>query len=136
MNEEKRTALTGIRRVRLRDPNFGFSRKYAAALADALITEGVELSASIDDKREAASKPLLMRSVPSTVEIELTNRPLHAIHSSHAPQQHLDALLAGFLMARAMLAKSHDALKPRSGSSRALDPEENSISSRWGQAGG
>ncbi|HET7539560.1 MAG TPA: radical SAM protein [Polyangiaceae bacterium] len=38
----------GIYRVRFRDPNFGFSRKYASALADALIAHQVELAASIE----------------------------------------------------------------------------------------
>lgn len=38
----------GIRRVRFRDPNFGFSRKYARALAEALIASKVDLSASIE----------------------------------------------------------------------------------------
>jgi radical SAM superfamily enzyme YgiQ (UPF0313 family) len=42
----------GICRVRFRDPNFGFSRKYARALAEALIARNVELSASIESSVE------------------------------------------------------------------------------------
>jgi magnesium-protoporphyrin IX monomethyl ester (oxidative) cyclase len=42
----------GIYRVRFRDPNFGFSRKYARALAEALIAADVKLSASIESSVE------------------------------------------------------------------------------------
>lgn len=42
----------GVHRVRFRDANFGFSRKYARALAEALIARGVELEASIESSVE------------------------------------------------------------------------------------
>jgi anaerobic magnesium-protoporphyrin IX monomethyl ester cyclase len=42
----------GIRRVRFRDANFGFSRKYARELADALIARNVQLEASIESSVE------------------------------------------------------------------------------------
>ena len=51
----------GIRRVRFRDPNFGFSRKYAGALADALIENSVELSASIESSVEVFDDDTLIR---------------------------------------------------------------------------
>jgi len=51
----------GIRRVRFRDPNFGFSRKYASALADALIAAKVELSASIESSVEVFDEDTLIR---------------------------------------------------------------------------
>jgi magnesium-protoporphyrin IX monomethyl ester (oxidative) cyclase len=51
----------GIHRVRFRDPNFGFSRKYAAALADALIAAGVKLSASIESSLEVFDDETLGR---------------------------------------------------------------------------
>jgi magnesium-protoporphyrin IX monomethyl ester (oxidative) cyclase len=42
----------GIYRVRFRDPNFGFSRKYARALAEALIEQGIRLDAAIESSVE------------------------------------------------------------------------------------
>jgi radical SAM superfamily enzyme YgiQ (UPF0313 family) len=42
----------GIYRVRFRDPNFGFSRRYARALAEALIARKVKLSAAIESSVE------------------------------------------------------------------------------------
>jgi MoaA/NifB/PqqE/SkfB family radical SAM enzyme len=42
----------GIYRVRFRDPNFGFKRKYARDLADALIARGVKLAATIESSVE------------------------------------------------------------------------------------
>jgi magnesium-protoporphyrin IX monomethyl ester (oxidative) cyclase len=42
----------GIHRVRFRDANFGFSRRYAADLARALISRGVKLSASVETSVE------------------------------------------------------------------------------------
>jgi magnesium-protoporphyrin IX monomethyl ester (oxidative) cyclase len=51
----------GIYRVRFRDPNFGFSRKYARALADALIARGVRLSASIESSVEVFDRETLER---------------------------------------------------------------------------
>lgn len=49
----------GIYRVRFRDPNFGFSRKYARALAEALIERGVKLSASIESSVEVFDEETL-----------------------------------------------------------------------------
>jgi radical SAM superfamily enzyme YgiQ (UPF0313 family) len=42
----------GIYRVRFRDPNFGFNRKYARELAEALIARKVKLAASIESSVE------------------------------------------------------------------------------------
>jgi radical SAM superfamily enzyme YgiQ (UPF0313 family) len=51
----------GIYRVRFRDANFGFSRKYAHALADALIARGVKLSATIETSVEIYDEATLAR---------------------------------------------------------------------------
>jgi magnesium-protoporphyrin IX monomethyl ester (oxidative) cyclase len=49
----------GIHRVRFRDPNFGFNRRYARALAEALIASKVELSASIESSVEVFDEETL-----------------------------------------------------------------------------
>ena len=51
----------GIYRVRFRDPNFGFSRKYARALAEALIAGNVQLSASIESSVEVFDDETLQK---------------------------------------------------------------------------
>jgi len=42
----------GIYRVRFRDPNFGFNRRYARELCEALIRRGVKLSATVETSVE------------------------------------------------------------------------------------
>lgn len=49
----------GIHRVRFRDPNFGFNRKYAHALAEALIARGVRLEATIESSVEVFDEDTL-----------------------------------------------------------------------------
>ena len=49
----------GIHRVRFRDPNFGFNRKYARALAEALIARGVKLSATVETSLEILDEETL-----------------------------------------------------------------------------
>jgi radical SAM superfamily enzyme YgiQ (UPF0313 family) len=49
----------GIYRVRFRDPNFGFSRQYARALAEALIARGVKLEATIETSLEVFDEATL-----------------------------------------------------------------------------
>ena len=49
----------GIYRVRFRDANFGFSRKYALELANALVAAQAKLSASIESSVEVFDEPTL-----------------------------------------------------------------------------
>jgi magnesium-protoporphyrin IX monomethyl ester (oxidative) cyclase len=49
----------GIHRVRFRDPNFGFSRRYALELANALVAANVKLSAAIESSIEVFDEPTL-----------------------------------------------------------------------------
>jgi magnesium-protoporphyrin IX monomethyl ester (oxidative) cyclase len=49
----------GIYRVRFRDPNFGFRRKYARELAEALIRRRVKLSATIESSIEVFDEETL-----------------------------------------------------------------------------
>jgi anaerobic magnesium-protoporphyrin IX monomethyl ester cyclase len=49
----------GIYRVRFRDPNFGFNRQYARALAEALISRGVKLEATIETSLEVFDEDTL-----------------------------------------------------------------------------
>jgi MoaA/NifB/PqqE/SkfB family radical SAM enzyme len=49
----------GIYRVRFRDPNFGFKRKYALDLAEALIARGVKLAATIESSVEVFDEETL-----------------------------------------------------------------------------
>jgi magnesium-protoporphyrin IX monomethyl ester (oxidative) cyclase len=49
----------GIFRVRFRDANFGFSRRYARALADAIIARGVRLQATIETSLEVFDEETL-----------------------------------------------------------------------------
>lgn len=49
----------GIYRVRFRDPNFGFNRQYARALAQALISRGVKLEATIETSLEVFDEDTL-----------------------------------------------------------------------------
>ncbi len=51
----------GISRVRFRDANFGIDRKYAHALADAVIARGVRLDATIETSVEVFDEPTLRR---------------------------------------------------------------------------
>jgi radical SAM superfamily enzyme YgiQ (UPF0313 family) len=51
----------GIYRVRFRDPNFGFNRQYARALAEALIRRGVRLEATIETSLEVFDEETLRR---------------------------------------------------------------------------
>jgi radical SAM superfamily enzyme YgiQ (UPF0313 family) len=51
----------GIYRVRFRDPNFGFNRQYARALAEALIGRGVKLEATIETSLEVFDQDTLRR---------------------------------------------------------------------------
>jgi radical SAM superfamily enzyme YgiQ (UPF0313 family) len=51
----------GIYRVRFRDPNFGFNRKYARQLSEALIARGVRLSATIESSVEVFDEETLAR---------------------------------------------------------------------------
>jgi magnesium-protoporphyrin IX monomethyl ester (oxidative) cyclase len=51
----------GIYRVRFRDPNFGFSRKYARELADSIIERGLKLSAAIESSVEVFDEETLRR---------------------------------------------------------------------------
>jgi anaerobic magnesium-protoporphyrin IX monomethyl ester cyclase len=51
----------GIHRVRFRDPNFGFNRKYARQLAEALIARRVTLSATIESSVEVFDEETLER---------------------------------------------------------------------------
>jgi magnesium-protoporphyrin IX monomethyl ester (oxidative) cyclase len=51
----------GIYRVRFRDPNFGFRRKYARELAEALIRRGVKLSATIESSVEVFDEETLRK---------------------------------------------------------------------------
>jgi anaerobic magnesium-protoporphyrin IX monomethyl ester cyclase len=49
----------GIHRVRFRDPNFGFNRQYARALAEALIRRGVKLDATVETSLEVFDEDTL-----------------------------------------------------------------------------
>jgi radical SAM superfamily enzyme YgiQ (UPF0313 family) len=49
----------GIYRIRFRDPNFGFKRKYARDLAEALIARGVKLAATIESSVEVFDEETL-----------------------------------------------------------------------------
>lgn len=49
----------GIHRVRFRDPNFGFSRRYVLELANALVAAKVKLSAAIESSIEVFDEPTL-----------------------------------------------------------------------------
>jgi anaerobic magnesium-protoporphyrin IX monomethyl ester cyclase len=49
----------GICRVRFRDPNFGFNRQYARALAEALIARGVKLEATAETSLEILDEETL-----------------------------------------------------------------------------
>lgn len=49
----------GIYRVRFRDANFGFNRRYARALAEAIIARGVRLQATIETSLEVFDEPTL-----------------------------------------------------------------------------
>jgi radical SAM superfamily enzyme YgiQ (UPF0313 family) len=51
----------GIYRIRFRDPNFGFSRKYARDLAEELIARGVKLSAAVETSVEVFDEETLRR---------------------------------------------------------------------------
>ena len=51
----------GIYRVRFRDPNFGFNRQYARALAEALIARGVRLEATVETSLEVLEEETLER---------------------------------------------------------------------------
>jgi radical SAM superfamily enzyme YgiQ (UPF0313 family) len=51
----------GIHRVRFRDANFGFSRKYAVELAEALLAAGVRLDASVETSVEVFDEPSLRK---------------------------------------------------------------------------
>ncbi len=51
----------GIYRVRFRDPNFGFNRRYARALAEALIVRGVKLEATVETSLEVLEEETLRR---------------------------------------------------------------------------
>ena len=51
----------GIHRMRFRDPNFGFSRRYARRLAEALIERGVRLSATIESSVEVFDEETLAK---------------------------------------------------------------------------
>jgi anaerobic magnesium-protoporphyrin IX monomethyl ester cyclase len=51
----------GIHRVRFRDPNFGFSRRYARELAEALIARGVRLSAAVETSVEVLDEETLRK---------------------------------------------------------------------------
>jgi magnesium-protoporphyrin IX monomethyl ester (oxidative) cyclase len=51
----------GVHRVRFRDPNFGFSRKYARELAEAIIARGVKLSASAETSLEVFDEETLRK---------------------------------------------------------------------------
>jgi magnesium-protoporphyrin IX monomethyl ester (oxidative) cyclase len=51
----------GIYRVRFRDANFGFSRKYAVALAEGLIARGVRLEASVETSLEVFDEESLRK---------------------------------------------------------------------------
>lgn len=51
----------GIHRIRFRDPNFGFSRKYARQLAEALVERGVKLSATIESSVEVFDEETLRK---------------------------------------------------------------------------
>jgi len=51
----------GIYRVRFRDANFGISRQFAAALADAIIARGIRLEATIETSVEVFDEPTLRR---------------------------------------------------------------------------
>lgn len=58
----------GIYRVRFRDPNFGFSRKYARQLAEALIERGVRLAATIESSVEVFDEETLRKLREAGVE--------------------------------------------------------------------
>jgi magnesium-protoporphyrin IX monomethyl ester (oxidative) cyclase len=49
----------GIYRVRFRDPNFGFNRQYARALAEALISRAVKLEATVETSLEVFDEATL-----------------------------------------------------------------------------
>ncbi len=51
----------GIYRVRFRDPNFGFNRQYARALAEALIARGVKLDATVETSLEILDEETLRK---------------------------------------------------------------------------
>jgi radical SAM superfamily enzyme YgiQ (UPF0313 family) len=51
----------GIYRVRFRDPNFGFKREHAKALAIALIQRGVKLEAAVETSLEIYDEPTLRK---------------------------------------------------------------------------
>ena len=49
----------GIYRMRFRDPNFGFNRRYAKQLAEALIARGVKISATVESSVEVFDEETL-----------------------------------------------------------------------------
>jgi anaerobic magnesium-protoporphyrin IX monomethyl ester cyclase len=49
----------GIYRIRFRDPNFGFNRKYARELCEALIERGVKLEATVETSLEVFDEETL-----------------------------------------------------------------------------
>ena len=51
----------GIYRVRFRDPNFGFNRQYARALAEAIIARGVKLEATVETSLEVLEEETLRK---------------------------------------------------------------------------
>ena len=51
----------GVYRVRFRDPNFGFNRQYARALAEAIIARGVKLQATVETSLEVFDEETLRR---------------------------------------------------------------------------
>jgi radical SAM superfamily enzyme YgiQ (UPF0313 family) len=51
----------GIYRVRFRDPNFGFNRQYARALAEALIARAVTLEATVETSLEVLEEDTLQK---------------------------------------------------------------------------
>jgi anaerobic magnesium-protoporphyrin IX monomethyl ester cyclase len=51
----------GIYRMRFRDPNFGFNRKYARELAEALIARGVKLAATVETSLEVFDEETLRK---------------------------------------------------------------------------
>jgi radical SAM superfamily enzyme YgiQ (UPF0313 family) len=51
----------GIYRIRFRDPNFGFNRQYARALAEAMIARGVKLEATVETSIEILDEETLRK---------------------------------------------------------------------------
>lgn len=62
----------GITHIRFRDPNFGFNRKYARDLCDAIIRRGVKMEATVETSLEVFDEDNLRRMYEAGVRVITT----------------------------------------------------------------